>query len=225
AFLAGGGPDLHLWSLRGSGQDLQQVALPARPLALVLDAQGRRLAAGLESGRVLLWSVSGAGAADCEARQQGGARPGASRVALGSESDPLLPAGDGLRVAVLAFEAGGVEPHLADAVREMLQGELANSPHLEVVERAAIDAVLREMEIQRSGLTAADAARIGRGLNARKVLFGSVRRSGDRTFIVLTRAVDVETQRVEGSRQVTCEDCTLDDLPRAVQALRQALVP
>jgi TolB-like protein len=221
----GGGPELHLWSLRGTGQDVQQVALPARPAALALDAGGRRLAAGLESGHVLLWSVSGAGAADCEALQQRGAPQGQARVALGAETEPLVPAAAGFRIAVLGFEAGGVEPHVADAVREMLQGELANSPHVQVIERAAIDAVLREMEIQRSGLTAADAVRIGRGLNARKVLFGSVRRFGDRTFVVLARVVDVETQQVQGSRQVTCESCAEGDLPRAVQALRQAIVP
>jgi hypothetical protein len=94
-----------------------------------------------------------------------------------------------------------------------------------VIERAAIDALLREMEIQRSGLTADDAVRIGRGLNARKVLFGSVRRFGDRTYLVLVRVVDVETQQVQGSRQVSCENCGEGDLPRAVQSLRQAIVP
>ena len=228
AFLAGpggGGHELHLWSLRGGGQDLQQAPLPARPVALALDAGGRRLAAGLESGRVMTWSISGAGAADCEALLQRGSPQGQQRIALGAETEPLIPTGAGFRIAVLGFEAGGVEPYLADAVREMLQGEIANSPHVRVVERAAIDAVLREMEIQRSGLTEADAVRIGRGLNARKVLFGSVRRFGDRTFVVLARVVDVETQQVQGFRQVTCENCSEGDLPRAVQALRQAIVP
>lgn len=228
AFLAGpdaGSHALHVWSLRGAGQDVQQAALPARPVTVAVDAAGRRLAVGLENGRVMVWSVSGATAADCDALQQRGARPGQARVTLGAETEPLVPAEAGYRIAVLGFEAGGVEPHIAQAVGEMLQGELANSPHVQVVERAAIDAVLREMEIQRSGLTAADAARIGRGLNARKVLFGSVRRFGDRTYLVLTRVVDVETQQVQGSRQVTCEDCSEGDLPRAVQALRQAIVP
>jgi TolB-like protein len=227
-FLAGagrGGHEIHLWSLAGTGQSLQQVGLPARPVSLSLDGGGRRLVAGLESGRALLWSVSGAGAADCEAIQRRGAPGGQARVALGAETEPLVPAGAGYRIAVLAFEAGGVEVHVAEAVREMLQGELANSRHVQVVERAAIDAVLREMEIQRSGLTADDAVRIGRGLNARKVLFGSVRRFGDRTYLVLARVVDVETQQVQGSRQVTCENCGEGDLPRAVQALRQAIVP
>jgi hypothetical protein len=85
--------------------------------------------------------------------------------------------------------------------------------------------VLKEMEIQRSGLTAADAVKIGKGLNARKVLFGSVRRFGESTFLITARVVDVETQQVEGSREVTCESCKEADLPRAVAALRRTIVP
>jgi hypothetical protein len=37
--------------------------------------------------------------------------------------------------------------------------------------------------------------------------------------------VDVETQQVEGSREVTCENCKVDDLPAAVKVLRRAIVP
>jgi len=81
------------------------------------------------------------------------------------------------------------------------------------------------MEIQRSGLTAADAVKIGRGLNARKVLFGSVRRFGESTFLITARVVDVETQQIEGSREVTCENCKEQDLPRSIAALRRTIVP
>lgn len=222
---AGGGHALYMWSLSGNGQSVEQLDLPARPVAVALDAAGRHLAVGLESGRAMTWTVSGATAADCEALRNRSRPGGAMRVALGSETAPLIVAGAGQRIAVLGFEAGGVEAHVADAVREMVAGELANSAHVQVIERAAIDALLREMEIQHSGLTAADAARIGRGLNARKVLFGSVRRFGDHTYVVLARIVDVETQQVEGSRQVSCENCAEGDLLQAVQALRQAIVP
>jgi transposase len=36
--------------------------------------------------------------------------------------------------------------------------------------------------------------------------------------------VDVENQRVLGSREVTCESCSESDLPRAINALRKAIV-
>ncbi len=94
----------------------------------------------------------------------------------------------------------------------MIAGELANSPQVRVIERSAVDKILKEMEIQRSGLTEADAVKIGKGLNARSVLLGGVRRFGTSTYLVNTRAVDVETQRVLGSREVTCENCSESDL-------------
>jgi curli biogenesis system outer membrane secretion channel CsgG len=128
-------------------------------------------------------------------------------------------------VAVLRFETSGLDATLGDAVAEMIAGELANSPQVKVIERSAIDKILKEMEIQRSGLTEADAVKIGRGLNAKAVLLGGVRRFGASTFLVNTRAVDVETQRVLGSREVTCESCTESDLPRAINALRKTIVP
>ena len=222
-------PRLHLWSLVEKGDDVVRTELAGSASALALDAGGTRVAVGLESGRVKSWKTSGITAADCETlRRRGVPTSGEPRIALGSEGAPLFPSDSGHRIAVLKFEAGGVEAFLADAVREMVAGELSNSAGSMVVERSAIDAIVRELELQRSGLTTADAVRIGRGLNARKVLFGSVSRFGSGpqgTFVILTRVVDVETQRVEGTRQVTCENCSERDLPRAVEVLRKSIVP
>lgn len=218
-------PRLHVWGLVEKGDDLFRSDLQESPTALALDPGGRALAIGFESGKVRTWRISGAGPADCEAqRRRASPSPTESRIALGPEGEPLIAAGSGYRIAVLRFEVGGVEPHVGEAVSEMVAGELSNSRDVVVVERSAIDAILRELEIQRSGLTTADAVKIGRGLNARKVCLGSVRRFGESTFVILARVVDVETQQVEGTRQVTCENCGEKDLPRAVEALRRAVL-
>ncbi len=222
-------PRLHLWSLVEKGDDLLRTELAGKASALALDAAGGRVAIGFESGRVKTWRTSGLTQADCDTlRRHGLPAAGEPRIALGSESAPLVAAGSGQRMAVLKFEAGGVEGFLADAVRDMVAGELSNSAGVVVVERSAIDGVVKELELQRSGLTTADAVRIGRGLNARKVVFGNVSRFGSGpqgTFVILTRVVDVETQQVEGTRQVTCENCSERDLPRAVGLLRRSIVP
>ncbi len=218
-------PRLHLWGLVEKGDDLFRADLQESPTALALDPGGRALAIGFESGKVRTWRVSGARLADCEAlRRPSSSPPAEARIALGPEGEPLIPAGSGYRIAVLRFEVGGIEAHVGEAVSEMVAGELSNSRDVVVVERSAIDAILREMEIQRSGLTTADVVKIGRGLNARKVCLGSVRRFGESTFVILARIVDVETQQVEGTRQVTCENCRERDLPRAVEALRRAIL-
>lgn len=221
------GSSLNVWGLLERGDAVVRLALTSRATAVALDPSGRRLAIASEAGSIRTLKVSGATEQDCEAARRKASTPssGEARIALGSETQPLIPAGAGYRIAVLRFEAGGVEAYIAESVRDMIMGEMANSRHVVVVERSAIDGILKEMEIQRSGLTAADAARIGRGLNARKVVFGSVSRFGEKTFVVSARIVDVETQQIEGTRQVTCENCGEKDLPRAVSTLRQAIVP
>jgi WD40 repeat protein len=222
-------PRMHVWSMVKQGQDVLRLDLPARPTAVQLDPSGRTLAVGFPTGEVRTWRASGTTASDCStlrnAQTPGPVQVSSARVQVGSEATPLFTQGTGFRVAVLRFEVGGVEAFLGDAVGEMVSGELANSPSVVVVERAAIDNIVKEMQLQKSGLTASDAARIGRGLNAQKVVLGSVRRFGDTTYMILARVVDVETQQVQGSREVMCENCAERDLPKAVSALRKLIVP
>lgn len=141
-----------------------------------------------------------------------------SRVIASPEKEPLILPSAGMKIAVMRFEVTGIEPTLGDGVAEMVAGKVSNNRGFIVVERAAIDTVLREMEIQRSGLTTEDAVKIGRGVNARKVLLGSIRKFGQ-SFVMTARVVDVETQQVEGSRNVQCEECSEKDLPLATDTL------
>jgi TolB-like protein len=217
---------LHVWGLVLQGDDLTRLDLPARASAVAEEPGTHAVAVALESGLIKTWTVSGATPADCDAyRAPTQVVANQPKTTLGSETSPLVKAGPGTRLAVLRFDVTGVDPTLGDAVAEMIGGELSNNPQVTVIERSAIDKVLKEMEIQRSGLTTADAVKIGKGLNARTVLLGSVRKFGDTTYIIQTRAVDVETQQVQGSRDVTCENCKEGDLPRAVRTLRSAIVP
>lgn len=218
---------LHLWSLVRQGQDLTRQELPARADAIAVDPTGRSLAVGFPNGEVATWRVSGATPGDCQLYRnaQSPIQRSGPRIAVGTQATPLFAANAGFRVAVMRFEAGNLDASVGDGVAEMVGGELANSASVVVVERAAIEAIVKELQLQASGLTAADAARVGRGLNARKVVLGGVRRFGDSTFVLTARVVDVETQQVEGSREVSCESCSEADLPAAARALRQTIVP
>lgn len=219
-------PRLHVWGLVEQGDDLTRLDLQGRATAIAVEPGGHLVAVAAESGRIRTWTVSGVTAADCEryAKKSSPTKTGPV-ITLGTETSPLISGRAAAAVAVLRFEASGMDAGLGDGVAEMIAGELANSPQVTVIERSAVDKILKEMEIQRSGLTEADAVKIGKGLNARAVLLGSVRRFGASTYLVNTRAVDVETQRVLGSREVTCESCSEADLPRAINALRRAIVP
>src|SRR5687768_1538803 len=55
------------------------------------------------------------------------------------------------------------------------------------------------MEIQRSGLTANDAVRIGRGVNARTVLFGDVNRFGESTYVTRRNKFTVRVKSPVGT--------------------------
>ncbi|MAG69655.1 MAG: hypothetical protein CL471_05055 [Acidobacteria bacterium] len=216
---------LHTWSLVEQGDDLVRLELgEVEPTSLKLAPNASNLVVGMETGTIRTWRVSGATLEDCNALRAEGVQVAAGpEITLGSEGSPLIPASSGYRLAVLHFEVGGVEPFLGDAVAEMVTGELSNSPDVVVAERAAIEAIVQELEIQRSGLTAEDAVRIGRGLNAQKVILGSLRRFGEDTYVLLARMVDVETQRIEGTREIICRNCEEDDLPNAVRALSNAI--
>ncbi|MGH9384795.1 MAG: CsgG/HfaB family protein [Vicinamibacterales bacterium] len=218
---------LHVWGLLDQGDDLIREDLGGKAVAVALEPAGRLAAVAAEDGRVKTWRVSGATTTDCTTYRQKPTTTAAAptpTVVAGPESEPLIQGSPGLRLAVMKFESTGLDPTLGDGVAEMVAGQLSNNRTITVVERAAIDAVLRELEIQRSGLTTADAVRIGRGLNARKVMLGSIRRFGEDTYVILSRLVDVETQQMEGSREVTCQHCKEQDLPKAVEALRRMLV-
>ena len=221
-------PRMHVWSLIRQGQDLVRQELPSRASAVALDPTGRLFAAAFPTGEVRTWRVSGATGSDCQLyknAQSPQPQPQGSRIALGSQTAPLFAANAGFKVAVMGFEAGGVDQFVGNAVAGMVGGELSNSSSVVVIERAAVDAIVKEMQLQASGLTAADAVKVGRGLNAQKVVLGRVARFGQGTFVVSARVVNVETQQVEGEREVTCENCSEADLPAAVRALRQIIVP
>lgn len=218
---------MHIWSLTEQGDDLVREEFQQPATAIAIEPGVRRMAMGFATGAIRSWRISGAMPDDCEAYRQKSTKTtenSGPTVVAGANAEPLITSTAAIRLAVMDFEATGVDPTLGDGVAEMVAGSLANNKNVTVVERDAIKTILKELEIQASGLTTADAVRVGKGLNARKVLLGSVRRFGQNTYVLLTRMVDVETQQVEGSREVTCQRCGEQDLPMAVAALQRLLI-
>jgi TolB-like protein len=202
-------PRLHIWGLVEKGDDLLRQDLPRRAEAIAIDPSGRALAVAA-GGRIATYRVSGITTGDCELYSRKPSQGGGPKVTVGSETSPLIATtGTKPVVAVLRFDTTtNVSADVGDGVSEMVSTELSNSQAVTIVERAAIEQVMKELSIQRSGLTDdANVARIGKGLNAQKMILGSVRRFGDDTFVLTARVVDVATQRNEGTREVTCERC------------------
>jgi len=124
-------------------------------------------------------------------------------------------------MAVVGFEA------VSEDVNDMLSGALGtrlSTAGLALVERRRIEAILQELALQASGLTAIDhAAEIGELGNASDLVFGSVSVQGTRTTISV-RSVSVESGSIETSCEVACRDCRQDDLLEAIGYLAEAWV-
>ena len=102
-------------------------------------------------------------------------------------------------VAVLGFKDLSPVPRLKEmegGFSEILQAELAGLEGVRLVERAKLDALLREQKLALSGLVAADsAAKVGRLLGAERMIFGSFIELGANLRIE-ARLVDVETAAI-----------------------------
>ena len=99
---------------------------------------------------------------------------------------------ENLRIVVMDLKADGVSDQIARTVSNMLRTEFINMNEFTVVERAQMDAILKEQGVQQSGCTdQACAVQMGRLMSARKILVGEVSPMG-KSIITTVRIVDVE---------------------------------
>ncbi|MCU0821239.1 MAG: hypothetical protein MUC95_02045 [Spirochaetes bacterium] len=97
-----------------------------------------------------------------------------------------------MRIVVMDLKADGVSDQMARTVSNMLRTEFINMNEFIVVERAQMDAILKEQGVQQSGCTdQACAVQMGRLMSAKKILVGEVSPMG-KSLITTVRIVDVE---------------------------------
>ena len=107
---------------------------------------------------------------------------------------------------------------LADKVAELLSAELTSVPELLLVEREELDRILKEHELNLSGLVAAnDAIRVGQLTGARLLITGSVIDTGTDRFLV-AKVISTETSRVLGA---TAKGKVSDNVGDLVQKLSE----
>jgi TolB-like protein len=106
-------------------------------------------------------------------------------------------AGGKIKVAVLDFEGKNMSQEDTEALTDLLRTELFNTGRFIVIERQKIQKIIEEQKFQMTGLTDTDeAAQIGRLLNVKKIMIGTMTRLGG-THIINTRIVDVQSGQVE----------------------------
>ena len=99
-------------------------------------------------------------------------------------------------IAIMDFENKSSESEknsIGEAISELLVSQFSNSTIFRVVERKGLNAVLKEQELQMSGITDTDTAvKYGKILNADALIYGSVTELGD-DFNITVKLIDVET--------------------------------
>ncbi len=114
-------------------------------------------------------------------------------------------------VAVLPFkDLSGSRGAVGEAIRETVTSDLKEVPGLRVIERAALDAVLAEQNLQKqkSDLDPLSTVKIGKLLGASLIVAGAYQRAGARVRLT-ARFVDVETGAIAGTAKVDGADADL----------------
>jgi len=129
-----------------------------------------------------------------------------------------------ISLAVTRIEPIGIKVKTARLVEEILQTEFSKQPLFHLVERDRLDELLKEQELQLSGITSTDSATLaGNLLKVEKVLFGSIAlyEGGYVKYLISLRLVDVEKGAVEvaESSQIRSDAELSEAIARIVQKL------
>ena len=74
-----------------------------------------------------------------------------------------------------------------------------------------------------SGLTTADAVEVGKQLNAKFILIGSINKLGN-LLIITAKLVNTETAQIEGTREIQCNNATIEDISDMIAQLAPTIV-
>lgn len=138
---------------------------------------------------------------------------------------PIITKKDaGITVAVLDFSALSIDPKVAKSVSGSFKSKISNYSYISVVERDRIYKILKEQGLQHSGLTLPiKAAEIGKILNAQKLIIGTLKKFGS-TLVVTVDVVDVQTAKVDGGREVECQNYEPENIPEMIETLLSILI-
>jgi WD40 repeat protein len=192
------------------------VTMAERPRVIAVADDNNWLAAGGKNGTIAVWKLAFKG----EATAESGNLPSLSgriRARAGS-TEPALPPGTSVKLAILSFKAKGVPPDVADVCISTMSNALANVEYVTLVERDAIDSIVKEQQFQLSGLTEDEGVSVGKILKADVVLLGNVGKLGT-SIVFSARLINVETGKVMKGREVICEECRDQDMYDAINML------
>jgi len=217
-----------LRGLRGSSIGVYDVArgvsavdqpVNGRVMTFAFSRDGKYAVYGTEEGEWGVQTVSGVSPRpSCVGDLRG------TKFAITGPREPLVKPTRRVRFAVMDLDDNGVGVGVARAITDQLSNRLALNPAVRLVERRRLGVILNEQNLQKSGRTeAAGAIQLARIFNVQKMLLGSVSKLGT-TMVITVQLVDVETANLDGSREIQCRACEVEELSDAMAELSHALV-
>lgn len=108
-----------------------------------------------------------------------------------------------LLLAVIDFDAKGISRNEARTASDWLRTEIINTGAFKVIERSAMDMILKEQAFSMTGCTDTSCAvRVGKLLSAKKMLIGNIEKWNNRV-ILNGRIIDVEKGVAEFAHKET----------------------
>jgi TolB-like protein len=123
---------------------------------------------------------------------------------------------ESLPIAVINLDAQGISAMVATSLTEVLRTTLVSTKEFDVVEQGKMEEILKTQAFQQTGCTDTECAvEIGKILNVKKVVLGSISKVG-RMYLINLRMVDVEKSKIEIA-DLTKRACELEGLIELIE--------
>ena len=139
--------------------------------------------------------------------------------------DPSLvtQVGSRLALAVMPFEGKALASDLTEPATDKMVAQMVGLRRFKVIERSALDRVMKEQKLQSSGLVDEQTAvKVGKVAGADAIVLGSITILG-RSTKVNARVIDTETSETIVAHYETVEGSNIDDIERVVGNLAIAI--
>lgn len=118
-------------------------------------------------------------------------------------------------MALLEFKAAEIPVSEVNLIRGTLETVLVKATDIPIVDRKKMNKILKEHEIQLSGLTPSEnAVTIGKILNVHYLMSGDLSKTGGKYYLTL-KVVSVENARTLGAKQVSAK--TIEELMKEIE--------
>ena len=125
---------------------------------------------------------------------------------------PSFTVGDQkVTVVVMDLEGVNTEPGEASILSDTVREALFKTGKFKLVDRKLLETVLKELKLPQSGLGAEELAKVGKAVQAQKIISGKLSVMGN-IYIVSLSMVDTETISIENIVSEKCFQCTKDQL-------------